>query len=827
MSQAKKTNTASTNTGHPFLKDRFLERPKNILLAIGVVLLVTFMVYFPVLDNDFVNWDDDRYVTNNLLIRDFSWQTIKYFFTELYFMMYIPLTMITYTIEYALVGLNPWLYHLNNLFLHLLNTTLVYLFVFRLSHLAKIDYKGLTALMVAALFGIHTMHVESVAWISERKDVLYTFFYLLSLSFYVHYLYKKKHKWLFMALVALTLGALSKAMAVTLSVSLLAVDYLVGRNFNDKKLWLEKIPFFAVSLIFGLVAIVAVGTDEPFKDPTLTETENVARPFFENLLYASYGFTNYVGKLIFPYHLSAIYPYPEKPDGNIPPYFWVFPLFVAAIASAFFYYFKRNRIISFSIFFFTVNLILVLQLFSYQSFIMTDRYSYLASVGFSFLLARGLIGFYQQNKKLKPIIFSLFSIYMAVLGVKTYVRNDVWQNSETLWTDVIEKYPRVIISYYNRGNYYQDNNRLPEAIASYSKAIELNPTNIGALSNRGISQAKMGNAEAALADFDAVVKIDPNYANIYSNRGNALTMLGQYQQAIADYTKAIERKPDFVDGYFNRGNARLSVADYKGAIADYQTIIALGKTDDGVLLNLAKAYQRNNQDSLALLLNNQLLANNPQNAAAYFERYLIFNKQNKPDKAVADLKKATQLNPKTLELIIREANLLEQQNPQKAIEKYLMIQQIAPKYTDAYVNLGVFYGKLGQINNALTQFSEAIEQNPKSVAAYNNRAYAYDLSGKPTKAIDDYTKAIELAPNNLNSYLFRGMIYKKQNRLNEALADFNYILNQNPNAAAQVYFQRAEIFRLLNQKKNACADFQQALSRGLAKAQEAINQYCK
>ena len=226
-----------------------LSRKDKILCLIFLIVSMTAIVYYPSLNNGFINWDDNEYVGANMNIRSISWENIKDNFTSPYYGNYIPFTTLTYAVEYRLAKLNPRAYHATNLILHLFNCMLVFWFIYLFCG------KEYVALIVALLFGIHPLHVESVAWVSERKDVLYSFFFLSSLISYTRYLKEKKVSYWSLSLLLFAASCLSKPMAVTLPLVLFLIDYLLHQKVEIKTLLL-KIPFISISLIFGIISLL-------------------------------------------------------------------------------------------------------------------------------------------------------------------------------------------------------------------------------------------------------------------------------------------------------------------------------------------------------------------------------------------------------------------------------------------------------------------------------------------------------------------------------------------------------------------------------------------
>jgi len=806
-----------------------LKKYSTFYLAFFVALL-TFIAYTPIFNNEFVNWDDDRYITGNVHLRKPLAESLAFFWGNFYFLMYIPITMSTYAIEYHLVEYKPYLYHFDSFSLHLINTLLVFFFIFSLVKQAKGKYYKEMATIVALLFGIHTFHVESVAWMSERKDVLYSFFFLSSLILYLKFLQKSSSKFLILSLFLFACSALSKGMAVSLSLSVLAIDYFLERDLWSKKVLLEKLPYFLLSIFFGILAILAVGTDEPFadkKDPS-ENVEKVGRPLYENALYASYGFLMYILKLIYPFHLSAIYPYPEKFNGEIPLEFWFYPIAVLIVVALFFYGFKRWKHLTFSIAFFSFNLIFVLQLFSYQSFIMTDRYSYIASIGFFFLMSFGYAKLVDFKPLTKPYLNVGLGIYVLMLIFLTRDRVDVWQNSATLWSDVNEKYPKVIVAYYNKGNYFQELEKFDEAIKDYSEAILLNPNHIGAISNRGITKAKKGDAEGALQDFNKVVKIDSNYSNIYSNRGNAKMMLGDINGAIKDYTRAINDDSLYIDAIYNRANARSNpmVADYKGAVEDYNRLLRLAPNNSYAFSSRGFAKMNLNDFEGAMKDYETALSLDKKNTFVYLNRGLLKELMGKQKEAEEDFAIFLKLNPQYLTSLLQNAIAYERANQwQNALNSYNQILKFEPKNIESLLARGVLYGRLGKLNFAMQDFNKVLEIDSKNAAAYSNRGFAKAIGNDVKGAISDYEQAIRLDPNSATAYYNRGLMRQKVNDFQGALSDFDATIKYSP-TFGDAYYNRAILLVRLNRKNDACNDFEKALQLGIKAAEQQLKTIC-
>ena len=311
-----KNRNSKTNPGNRVAvpQKTAVKTPKNRLYIgalVSVILLITIIVYSNSLNNGFVQWDDYKYVSDNEDIKQLNSQSIYKYFTTYYLKMYQPLTMISYALEYKLGGLNPQTYHRTNLVFHTLNVLLVFCFILLLTKKAPI------AAVSALFFGIHPLHVESVAWISERKDLLYSFFYLGSLIAYIFYRKRNNSYGLyFLAVLFFILSLFSKSAAVTLPFILVLTDYYL-RNKLTFRSNLDKIPFFALSVIFGIISLLSqriIGGDLDYV---------TGYTFLDRLFMGAYAFTFYIIKSVFPFGLSAIHPLPLKEEGILPVAYYI------------------------------------------------------------------------------------------------------------------------------------------------------------------------------------------------------------------------------------------------------------------------------------------------------------------------------------------------------------------------------------------------------------------------------------------------------------------------------------------------------------------------
>jgi len=563
------------------------------------VLILTGVSFLSMLTNGFTNWDDDIYITRNALVKELDWGAM---FTEPSASNYHPLTMISLGFNYAISGVDPFSYHLVNWLLHILNTALVFLFIYKIS-----GKKIYVAAFASLIFGIHPMHVESVAWVSERKDVLYTLFFILALLQYWRFLESGKRVNVIFCFVFFILSLLSKPAAVILPVVLLLLDYWKGRSFNWKML-AEKIPFFILSLIFGFITVKVQSADAIVGFDTY--------PLWSRFFFACYTIMIYAARFFFPYPLSAFHPYPSVDALGLG--VWLSPVFIIALA-ALLWIKRKDRLIVFSVLFFIVNLLLVVQFVSIGLTIISERYTYVPYIGLSFLGGMWLERYLNTSSitfiKALPIVIGI------AFGIISFQRTKVWKDGDTLWADVIKNYPGAATPRSNHANYLkgmaanpeykaQANELLQKALEECNVAITLKPTHIKAYENRQNIYLILNRDSLAMADANTLLRMQPSNAAAAYTKGFALMRFNmpdsslfwfnqsiainpvadwvfnargsllfdkfkKYNEALADFTKAIELNPE-AEYFYKRSNCYLKLGDIANARSDALTAIQKG-----------------------------------------------------------------------------------------------------------------------------------------------------------------------------------------------------------------------------------------------------------
>jgi protein O-mannosyl-transferase len=636
-----KKKTKTKNQVPPSETSKKKRQPRWIL--IGLIILITAAAYSNSLTNGFVNWDDDLYVYSNQDIRHLDGAALKEFFTGYFVKMYAPVTMISYALDYRIGELNATTYHCTNLVIHLLNVALVFWLLYLLTGQPAI------AVISALFFGIHPLHVESVAWISERKDLLYSFFYLGGLITHIFYCNKRsQRKYYFITILLFLLSLLSKSTAVTFPFVLLLIDFYREKKLTFKN-HLDKIPFFAMALGFGILSLISqnvIGKNQDYiKGYTI----------LDRIFLGTYSFAFYLIKSVFPSGLSALHPMPMKPAGVLPLEYYLsafafigfLGLLVVVVRSKANEVLKKDVLFGSLFFLFTIMLILFIPV---GEAVVAERYTYLPYIGIFMIVGRLYLYFKQKRSSFPRLVHwcTVVLVIAAVLFVRiTYGRNRVWKDTVSLFSDVIAKNPDAGLAYNNRGNIRIQEKDYKGAMKDFNKAIELKYED--AYNNRGILRNRLGDYKSAIEDFNrAALHIKFDKAKVYYNRGIAKLNLQDYKGAEEDFGTALKLDPRYSSAYSNRGLVRYErLSDFTGAIRDFDLAISLDPKDPYAYYNRGNAKLRSGKFAEALPDYDRVLQLEPKFAAAFFNKGVAFLKLNNLDGACLNWSQASDLGAKT------------------------------------------------------------------------------------------------------------------------------------------------------------------------------------
>jgi tetratricopeptide (TPR) repeat protein len=550
-------------------------RPAGGAAWLAAILAVTAAAFWPSLRNGFTNWDDPYYIALNEQIRDLSWDGIRTIFTSFSVANYHPLVGLTNALEYRFFGLDPTPYHVVNLILHLANTALVFRLVLLLA--ARLE----AAVIAATFFGIHPMHVESVAWIAERKDVLYAGFYLGSMICYLRYLRSGLPGRLLLATLALCLmSLLSKSAAVVLPATLLLLD-LHERRQASRRMVLEKVPFLVLSLAFGVAALFSQSGSDTLD--TLQAFSPVQRFFI-----TAHALFFYPWKLAWPFGLSAFHGFPVL-GRPLPPAYLAAPVVLLAVGVAVLRSRGFRRDLLFGLGFYLVNVLLVVQILPVGPTAVSERYSYVSYVGLLLIAGRAYCevadGRWRLPHALRALAAPATAAFAVLCAVLTWQRCHVWKDGITLFSDVLERERMAPLPYYNRGMARYEAGDFAGAIRDFDAAIALHPEDVDYFLNRGVARFALNDVAGALSDFRETLRLDPDHVEGLMNCASAEATLNDHASALRHFDRAIALDPGRPLGYFNRGALYMRLNDRESACRDWTRAADLGYAGAASLLD--------------------------------------------------------------------------------------------------------------------------------------------------------------------------------------------------------------------------------------------------
>lgn len=604
-------------------------------IAISVLLaVIAGVIYTQTLGFDFVNYDDPSYVYKNNHIREgLTTDSMHWAVTTNYFANWIPLTWTSYLLDYTLFELNPAPYHAENTLWHLLNAILLYTTVFLYSG------KKPLALFVALLFVLHPMHVESVAWISERKGLLSTFFALLALIAYQQGALRGKRLLIFSALALYAASLLAKPMLMTLPFLLLLLDYAPLRRFDDpekrKLVLLEKVPFFVLTLLDLAATIWAQsGANAIQNESTFPLSERIP-----NALY-SYGL--YIGKFLIPHPMLPFYPHPEA---TLPLWKPTLALILLIAISALAWRTRKNHPgILIGWVWYLIALVPVIGFIQVGGQAMADRYTYVPYIGLSILLYACVAPFIQSKNK-QRLTLVVASVWMMALTTVAGYQTAHWKNSITLFTHTIRHSPQNLVALTNLGEAYINAKNYGPAIETIATALEIMPDSLANLRNLGSTYRKGGRLAESEQLLRHALTLDQRDPDTLNQLAITLYNSGRPAEGVPLLRIAVEQDPNHADAHNNLGNALLATQDTIYAILHYKRSLALNPHQPKTWANLGAVYIVTQDFEAAIEPILRSLEFEPDNHVTHVNYAVVLSRLGKPEEALAHTQRALEINP--------------------------------------------------------------------------------------------------------------------------------------------------------------------------------------
>lgn len=596
---------------------------QTILLLI--ILGFSFLIYSPCLKNDFVNWDDDRNVYENPNVLELSSKNIKAIFTSDVIGNYNPLPILSFAIEHHFFGMNPKVMHTTNILLHLLCCMLVF-FIFK-----RLGLHLFVAFLGTLLFSLHPLKVESVAWITERKDVLFGSFFLGALLLYIKNIELPTRKRSMLIFLLFAIGLFAKIQMVALPLTFLAIDYWFDKKISIK-LVLEKWAFFLGSLAFGILGIYMLKGQGSLETNTSFNT-------IERLFIGTYSLLVYLVKFLIPYKMVPLYAYEPKLHWT---HYASMPIVIAMFVGLFFLYKKNYKAILFGFAFFFFNIVFLLQILGAGQGYLADRFTYIAYIGLIFILCYYIQQWIETNKVRTTVLYPSVGAYILILSFISYKQCAYWKNSGTLWSRVLEYQNNTSLPYNNRANYYRDKRLFDLALQDYNRAIELKAGH-GTYNSRAKLFFNKNEDQKALIDYNKAIEMAPDKAEYYINRGAAYAKLGNLDLAIKDFDKGLLMDPTWKVGYLNRSIMYNQAGNFQKALVDIDNYLKFEPTNSDMWYEGGRCLRALNNPNKAIQYYTNAIKYNPNKGLFYAERARTYQLLGQTNAAQSDASIAQKL----------------------------------------------------------------------------------------------------------------------------------------------------------------------------------------
>lgn len=759
---------------------------KKISLLI-LLLIVGTAIYSNSLHSAF-QFDDTPFVVDNVTIRDLSdvgaiWRGVLPQHSRF-------VAFYSFALNYYFHRLDVFGYHVTNLAIHIISSILVWWLVFLLISTPRVkdekflEYKGGISFVAGLLFVCHPVQTQAIVYITQRFASLATMFYLLAVCLYLYArLMNNKNfarNFTFLGSVfAVLLGMFTKEITITIPITLIIIELMFlneGKKVSDLLGWFKKGNAWIFILIVSM-ALFIIPQQFSFSVKNQLFAEKVSNSYDGDIItFGKYFMTQFrvaatfLRLLFVPVNLNADYDFPLSKS------FFGFKTIASFIVCLTFFVLgflirKKNVLISFGILWFFVTF---LPNFVPRSDVIFEHKLYLISVSFCIVVAALLFKFVEDKK------FRLFIIccIVVVFSFMTYQRNKVWENSFTLWQDVVKKSPNKARGHNNLGAEYIRRGKYDLALVEANKTLDLNAGYYKAYYNRGIAYYNYRLYEKAIKDFKKSIELQPTYHDAYNYLGIYYFNNGEIDRALEHYNKALEFNPNYVSAYNNRGMVYLNKRQFDQALSDFDKALSL----------------------------------DPYHVKAYYNKGNLYFAQGQQDKAIEEYGKVIKLDPGFVEVLNNRGILyLNTGKVDLALADFEKALSIRKDYDRAYYNIGELYRSEKKYDLAYEYYGKTIRANPKLLDAYNSRGELFLEEKKYELALKDLNRSISLDPGHGMAYYYRGNLNKELGNYEQALDDYNKVLEASPNNPEGLY-SRGELYELLGENEKARADFDQILN---------------
>jgi tetratricopeptide (TPR) repeat protein len=735
------------------------------------LIFSTLAVYRHVANYEFVNYDDPRYTVENPYVKDgLSEKSILWSFTfNRYDPLWHPLTWLSLMLGCQLHGMDPGWHHLTNVFFHIANALLLFFL------LRKMTGGLWQSAFVAALFALHPLNVESVAWVTERKNVLSTLFWFLTMWGYTRYVERPTVNRYLLALMFFVLGLMSKMMLVTLPFVLLLMDYWPLRRFrfaqsgpgNNNQhrasvfhLVSEKIPFLILTAAFCVVTFIG-----QLKGGGMNSLDIL--PLKIRIFNAILSYVRYLGKMVWPSELAVIYPYPSIIQA------WQIAgafLLLLSVSLWVSWAARRRPYLAVGWLWYIGTLVPVIGLVQVGNYAMANRYTYVPLIGIFIMIAWVVPELLPRWRYRNTAFAAIAGSLLCILMVATSLQARYWTNSITLFQYALDVTKHNYTAHNNLAIALHAQGKVDKAIKHYSEALRINPDFVEARNNLGSALLEQGRTAEAAHHYSEALRIDPDSADAHMNLGIAMASQGRTSNAMAHLLKALKQRPDYEKAHYNLGLIWAKKGNMDEAIKHYSEALRIKPNYEKVHNNLGIALAAQGKYDEAITHYSEAIRLNPHFAGAHLNLGNAFLAQGELDNAIRNYSEALRIEPDFSDAKDNLGKVLAVKGKfDRAFTEIQKKLQSTPGDPALHCMLGDLYKQIGALDKAIGQYQKALLFQPTSINAMNSLAMGYTLKGQYPKAITIFKKIIELRPDRFDVYYNIACLFSRQERIEESV----------------------------------------------------------
>ncbi len=814
------------------------------------LVIVSLAVYWQVGNHTFIDYDDNAYVTENRHVQSgLTPKSITWAFTTTHASNWHPLTWLSHMLDCQIYGLNPGGHHFTNVIFHILNSILMFL-IFR-----RMTGALWKSAFVAAFFAIHPLHVESVAWVAERKDVLSTFFWMLTMGSYVWYVERPGTSRYLLAILFFALGLMAKPMLVTLPFVLLLLDYWPLGRFQVRKLdvaqrteektqkdtkskkkksprhtlknavqenkiitsdyqwslvvpfiW-EKIPFFVLAAASSVVTFFVQQSGGAVRSfDVLPLTVRVSN--------ALVAYVSYIGKVFWPFNLAVLYPHYGMLEG------WkvagaclllVFISFIVIRTVRWYPYLTIGWL------WYLGTLVPVIGLVQVGIQSMADRYTYVPLIGLFVMITWGvsdLAGRWHYRYR-KEGVAIVSAILLSILIVVTWFQLRHWTNSITLFKHAINVTDNNSVAHNNLGIALAERGKIDEAIDHYTRALKIKPDYAKAHYNLGNALGKQGRKAEAIDHYTKALKIKPDYVKAHYNLGVVLAEKEKkYDRALFHFRESLRFKPEYPDALMNIGTIFVKRGDVNMAIDYFLKTLRIQPDNLRAHLNLGSVFLQEGETDKAISHFRESLRIDSNHPEANYCLGLVLAKCGDIDEAIKYFSKTLRLTPKNARALNSLGiALLRKEKIVDAIVHFREAVRVKPDFTEARGNLKVALADLKKTDEDIKKLQESLKVNPGDSGLCYDLGNLYYKKGELDKAIYQYQKSLSIQPNAVQVLNNLAIVYITKKEYGKAVSIFSRIAELQPDNA-DIYYNIACMYSIQNKVEKSIDSLKNAIKKG-------------